>query len=212
MPAWEPPRPRGPPAWPDRPHDGAPMMRRRRSAILRPAGDRHRRVRHSGRRGATRGGGGVHAGDRRPRTTSGPTRATIGVTVQITFTNTTPDPAGQFSIFHRDPARRPRRRHGRHRLRRRGEPAVDVAVNARRGQRRHDRAPRGACASRRPSSWSSTTPCADGDDPQLRVRPSVVVFPAWSFGTDERGQRRDPERLRGARRRRPADRGRGRRW
>ena len=24
---------------------------------------------------------------------------------------------------------------------------------------------------------------ADGDDPQLRVRPSVVVFPAWGFGT-----------------------------
>jgi hypothetical protein len=24
---------------------------------------------------------------------------------------------------------------------------------------------------------------ADGDDPQLRVRPSVIVFPAWGFGT-----------------------------
>ena len=24
---------------------------------------------------------------------------------------------------------------------------------------------------------------ADGDGPQVRVRPSVIVFPAWSFGT-----------------------------
>ena len=29
-----------------------------------------------------------------------------------------------------------------------------------------------------------TTPCRDADDPHLRVRPSVVVFPAWGFGTE----------------------------
>ena len=111
-----------------------------------------------------------------------PADGAVDVTVDITFTNTTPDPEGQFSIFpeillavHDDAT-------GVTATDDDGELTVDVAVNddgvnvatveLREGVRFEETAE---------LQLSYTLP--DGDDPHLRIRPSVIVFPAWSFGT-----------------------------
>ncbi|MEO5986779.1 MAG: hypothetical protein ABIW50_00200 [Candidatus Limnocylindria bacterium] len=110
-----------------------------------------------------------------------PADGEIDVAVELTFTNTTPDPAGQFSVFSEvkvavhdgvsevvaaDPD---------------GEleaaVAVENEVNVATIELREDL--------RFEESVEITLDyvLADGADPDLRIRPSVVVFPAWSFGT-----------------------------
>ena len=110
-----------------------------------------------------------------------PDAGQIDVSVELEFTNTTPDPEGQFSIFEElrlavhDAAEEVRASDED------GDLSVDVdvedevtvaTVELRDGLRYEDSVS---------IQLSYTLP--DTEDPQLRVRPSVVVFPAWGFGT-----------------------------
>jgi hypothetical protein len=109
----------------------------------------------------------------------------IAVSVELEFTNTTPDPAGQFSLFSAI-------RLGVH------DRAVDFAasddegdLDVKDGMRSIDGEPvHIATIELREGiryedsiavDFSYTLP--DTDDDRLRVRPSLVVFPAWGFGT-----------------------------
>lgn len=106
----------------------------------------------------------------------------IDVVIGMAFTNTTPDPEGQFSVF-------PEVLVAVHdgvtaATATDAEGDLDVAVAAdendvnvatielREGIRYEDTV-----------ELELRYTLADSDDPQLRVRPSVVVFPVWSFGT-----------------------------
>ena len=110
-----------------------------------------------------------------------PDEGVIDVTVDITFTNTTPDPDGQFSIFDElkiavhDEATAVAAEDGEGELEVAVavENEVNVATVALRDDLRFEE------AAELSVSWT----LADSEDPQLRVRPSVVVFPAWGFGT-----------------------------
>ena len=109
-----------------------------------------------------------------------PGEGEILVTVQITFTNTTPDPAGQFSVFDQiklavhDAATDVTASddQGALEVLVRVEDGVNVANVALRDDLRFEESVELELAYR----------LADGTDPQVRVRPSVIVFPAWSFG------------------------------
>ncbi|MCV0404367.1 MAG: hypothetical protein K5924_11795, partial [Chloroflexi bacterium] len=110
-----------------------------------------------------------------------PDEGEIGVSVGLEFTNTTPDPAGQFSVFDEvkvavhdgvsevaasDPD---------------GELDVSVAIE--------DEVNVATIQLREELRFEESVELeldyvlADGSDAAVRVRPSVVVFPAWSFGT-----------------------------
>ena len=112
-----------------------------------------------------------------------PEEGKVGVTVQITFTNTTPDPAGQFSVFDQVKLAVHDEADGVTASDDDGALDVTVAVdgdgvNVATIDLRDDlRFEESADLELHYTLW-------DGDDPQLRVRPSVVVFPAWSFGTE----------------------------
>jgi hypothetical protein len=103
------------------------------------------------------------------------------VTVAIEFTNATPDPAGQFSVFDQvilavhDEATDVQARDddGDLDVTLETEGGVNVAtVELREGLRFEETVE---------LELAYTLP--DTDDPRMRVRPSLVVFPAWSFGT-----------------------------
>ena len=110
-----------------------------------------------------------------------PDAGEIGVAVQIAFTNTTPDPAGQFSVFGQvklaihDGATAITATDGD------GELEVTAAVE--------DEVNVATIELRDPLRYEESVAIevgytlTDGASPQLRIRPSVVVFPAWSFGT-----------------------------
>ena len=105
----------------------------------------------------------------------------IGVSVGLTFTNTTPDPAGQFSVFSElkvaihDAATEVAATDdvGELTVAVAVENEVNVATVELRDEIRFEET----------VTVELTYTLPDGDDPQLRVRPSVVIFPAWSFGT-----------------------------
>jgi len=114
-----------------------------------------------------------------------PDEGEIGVSVELEFTNTTPDPAGQFSLFSQI-------RMAVH------DQAVDFAASdadgelevqdgmrSVGGQRVHIATIELRDGIRYQDSiavdFSYTLP--DTEDGDLRVRPSLVVFPAWGFGT-----------------------------
>ena len=111
-----------------------------------------------------------------------PEEGEIGVTVQITFTNTTPDPAGRFSVFDEILIAVHDGADGVTASDDDGALDVTVAVDddgvnvatvdLREGVRFEESV-----------DLELEYTLLDGDDPQLRVRPSLVVFPAWSFGT-----------------------------
>ena len=110
-----------------------------------------------------------------------PNDGEIGVSVDLAFTNTTPDPAGQFSVFSElkvavhDSATEVTASDGEGELEVAVavEDDVNVATIALREDLRFEEAVE--------IHLAYTLP--DTDDPQMRVRDSVVVFPAWSFGT-----------------------------
>lgn len=110
-----------------------------------------------------------------------PAEGEIGVSVGFTFTNTTPDPEGQFSVFSElkiaihDEAIDVAASDGEGELTASVE--VEGEVNVVTIELREDLRFEEEVA----VDLSYVLP--DGDGPQLRVRPSVVVFPAWSFGT-----------------------------
>ena len=110
-----------------------------------------------------------------------PDDGVVDVTVAIDFTNTTPDPAGQFSVFEEikiavhDEATEVSAEDGEGELEVAVsvEDDVNVATVALRDDLRYEET----------AEVVVTWTLADSEDPQLRVRPSVVVFPAWGFGT-----------------------------
>ena len=111
-----------------------------------------------------------------------PDEGKIGVTVQITFTNTTPDPAGKFSVFEQvklavhDQAAEVTASDddGDLDVAVKVEDKVNVATIELRDELRFEES----------VDLELHYTLRDGNDPQLRIRPSVIVFPAWSFGTE----------------------------
>jgi hypothetical protein len=105
----------------------------------------------------------------------------VDVSVEVTFTNTTPDPEGQFSVFDElkiaihdeatDVAAEDA--DGELDVSVAVENDVNVATVALREDLRYEEV----------AELTVTWTLPDSEDPQLRVRPSVVVFPAWGFGT-----------------------------
>jgi hypothetical protein len=111
-----------------------------------------------------------------------PADGRIVVAIDVTFTNTTPDPEGQFSVFgelqlaiHDEAIDLNARDED-------GALEVRAAVNSRdvnvatvtlREDLRYEQT----------ETLQVRYALADSNDPRLRVRPSVVVFPAWGFGT-----------------------------
>lgn len=110
-----------------------------------------------------------------------PDEGEVGVSVDVTFTNTTPDPAGRFSVFdevklaiHDDVAEvAASDRNGPLDVEVAVENEVNVATVALRGDLRYEKS----------VALQLRYQLSDGTSPQVRVRSSVVVFPAWSFGT-----------------------------
>jgi hypothetical protein len=105
----------------------------------------------------------------------------IVVAVDVTFKNTTPDPAGQFSVFNVvDLAIQ--------------TGATSVAASDSRGALRISVATRNgvnvaSVSPRTPVRYNQTITFTlsyvlpDAASADIRVRPSAIVFPAWSFGT-----------------------------
>ena len=105
----------------------------------------------------------------------------IDVGVDLTFTNTTPDPSGGFSVFDelsvaiQDQATEVTARDD--------EGELDVSVGVEGGVNVATVELRDGLRYEDSATVHLSYQLPDSDDPQLRVRPSVVVFPAWSFGT-----------------------------
>jgi hypothetical protein len=105
----------------------------------------------------------------------------VGVQVELDFTNTTPDPAGQFSVFEElklaihDQAERVTARDE--------EGALDVAVEVENDVNVATVTLRDGVRYEETATLELSYVLPDTDAPQMRVRPSVVVFPAWAFGT-----------------------------
>jgi hypothetical protein len=110
-----------------------------------------------------------------------PAQGEIGVHVELTFTNTTPDPSGQFSVF--DELRLAIHDHageieaadgdGELEVRVAEDDGVNVAtITLREGLRFEDSV-----------EIAMDYVLSDGAGPELRIGPSLVVFPAWGFGT-----------------------------
>lgn len=110
-----------------------------------------------------------------------PDDGVIDVTVTVTFTNTTPDPEGQFSVF--DEVKIAIHDEATEVAAEDADGALDVTVavendvNVATIDLRNDL--RYEESAELTVSWT----LADSENPQLRVRPSAVVFPAWGFGT-----------------------------
>lgn len=111
-----------------------------------------------------------------------PQEGEIGVTVDVTFTNTTPDPAGRFSVIDalelgvHDAATEVGARDADGELEvglAQDEDGVNVATVELRDELRFEETAE--------LSVSYTLP--DSDDTRMRVRPTLIVFPAWGFGT-----------------------------
>ena len=111
-----------------------------------------------------------------------PDEGTIGVTVQISFTNTTPDPPGQFSIF--DQVKLAIHDEATDVTASDDEGPLDVTVKVENGVNVATIELREDLRFEEAVDLELDYTLEDGDDTQLRVRPSVVVFPAWSFGTE----------------------------
>lgn len=110
-----------------------------------------------------------------------PDEGRIDVEVEVTFTNTTPDPAGEFSVFpevllavHDDAAAVTA-----------ADDEGDLSVEVRANEEEVNVATvelREELRFEETATFTLGYQLPDGDDPQLRVRPSLVIFPAWAFG------------------------------
>jgi hypothetical protein len=110
-----------------------------------------------------------------------PARERVAVSVRVRFKNTTPNPAGEFSVFEViDLALQPG--------------ATDVVARDSRGGLRVTETerdgyvqasvrPRRALRFRDQTAFTLTYRIPDGAAPGTRVRASLIAFPAWSFGT-----------------------------
>lgn len=110
-----------------------------------------------------------------------PDERQIAVEVAITFENTTPDPSGQFSVFEVvDLAIQ----EGAAEVAARDEDgALQVSTDAADGFLSVSVEPRSDVRFGDVAEFTLSYLLADGASPAIRVRPSVVTFPTWSFGT-----------------------------
>ena len=110
-----------------------------------------------------------------------PDDGTVKVTIRVNFRNTTPNPPGRFSIFEvvdlavHHGARELRATDARGRL--------QASLNRRDGVTVASIQPRGGVRYRESARFTISYVLPDGANPDIRVRPSVVLFPVWSFGT-----------------------------
>jgi hypothetical protein len=110
-----------------------------------------------------------------------PGEGEIEVTVAIEFTNTTPDPPGRISVF-------PELKLGVHDeatdvTATDGDGELDLTVEVEDGVNTATIELREDLLFEESVDLELRYTLVDGNDPQLRVRPSVIVFPAWGFGT-----------------------------
>lgn len=110
-----------------------------------------------------------------------PAAGEIAVRVEVTFTNTTPDPAGQLSAFDRiDLAIQP----GASQLvAQDSEGALAVDQLTRDGVEVASVRPRARVRYNKSVSFALTYRLLDGSAPDVHVRAEVVRFAAWGFGT-----------------------------
>jgi hypothetical protein len=110
-----------------------------------------------------------------------PAAGQIGVSVEVTFTNTLPDPPGKISAFDRvelaihDGASQVTASDG--------SGALHVDVETRDGVQVASVKPRSRVRYNKSVSFTLSYALADGAAPDLHVRPGIVKFPAWGFGT-----------------------------
>jgi hypothetical protein len=115
-----------------------------------------------------------------------PADGAVAVSVHVAFRNTTPNPPGRFSVFEvidlaiHEGARDVRANDRRGRLRvslDRGDDLTVASVRPREGVR-----------FRKTVEFTLRYTLPDGASPDVRIRPSVVLFPVWSFGTQGKVQ------------------------
>jgi hypothetical protein len=105
----------------------------------------------------------------------------IVVAVDVTFKNTTPDPSGQFSVFNvvdlaiHTGAASVAASDSRGALR--------ISVATRNGVNVASVSPRTPVRYNQTMIFTLTYVLLDAASPDIRIRPSAIVFPAWSFGT-----------------------------
>jgi hypothetical protein len=111
-----------------------------------------------------------------------PDARSISVSVDVTFTNLTPDPQGAFSVLEtvplavHDVAASVTAKDGEGDLKvsvARSKDNVNVATVTLRDPLRYNKQ----------TTFQLSYQLPDGKDASVRVRPSVVIFPVWSFGT-----------------------------
>ncbi len=111
-----------------------------------------------------------------------PAERSISVDVEVSFTNLTPDPTGAFSIFETVPlavhdiATSVTATDAKGDLKvsvARNKQDVNVATVTLRDPLRYNKQ----------ATFTLSYQLPDGKDASVRVRPSVVIFPVWSFGT-----------------------------
>ena len=110
-----------------------------------------------------------------------PAAGSIGVTVSVTFTNTLPDPPGQISAFtHVDLAIQA----GASAVAARDEAGqLAVAVKPANAGQIASVTTRSRVRYNASASFTLTYQLSDGAATDLHIRPEVVKFPAWGFGT-----------------------------
>jgi hypothetical protein len=106
----------------------------------------------------------------------------VRVSIDVTFRNTTPNPPGQFSVFPtidlavHDGATNVRAEDGRGRR-------LSTSVQRRNGVTVASVQPRPPVRYRDVRRFTLSYTLADGASGDVRIRPSVVIVPIWSFGT-----------------------------
>jgi hypothetical protein len=111
-----------------------------------------------------------------------PGEGNVRVSIDVTFRNTTPDPPGQFSVFPtidlavHEGARNVRAEDGRGRR-------LQTTLQDRGGVNVASVQPRPPVRYRDSARFTLSYTLDDGATTDVRIRPSVVIVPVWSFGT-----------------------------
>ncbi len=111
-----------------------------------------------------------------------PGEGRVRVSIDVTFKNTTPNPPGQFSVFPtidlavHDGARRVRAEDPRGRR-------LRTTLQKRNGVNVASVQPRPPVRFRNVRRFTLSYTLPDGASSDIRIRPSVVIVPIWSFGT-----------------------------
>jgi hypothetical protein len=110
-----------------------------------------------------------------------PADGVIEVEVQVEFTNTTPDPPGQFSVF--DEVKLAIHDEATEVAAEDADGSLSVSTGEEDGVNVATVTLRDGLRYTESAEFALTYRLPDTDDPQLRVRSSLIVFPVWSFGT-----------------------------